>query len=129
MQAIPPRIEEAVALTEPRWKSQALARGYWEAQPRSTPEGIKPGGIAFRPWYALDFTPAGAVTVTWDNGISCTTSPATISRETIEVTVDGITAEFRINDADEGLVTFWQGGQYDMLKLRKTRDDPRVVCY
>ncbi|HET9495761.1 MAG TPA: hypothetical protein VFR15_16165 [Chloroflexia bacterium] len=106
----------------------ALARGFWEPVPESTRPPGGQGRITSSLVYAIDFASNG-VSVRWDNGLTCPTLTATVSGDTLWVIEGDSLAEFKIHDADDATVTFWQGDKIGELRLRKTRDDPRLVCY
>jgi hypothetical protein len=106
----------------------AIARGLWEPVPGSTLPADHQGRITNSRVYAIDFAFDG-VSVRWDNGLTCPRSSATVSGDTLWVIEGDILAVFKIHDADDATVTFWQGDMIGELRLRKTRDDPFFVCY
>lgn len=105
----------------------AIARGLWEPAPGRTAIPGNQGRITNSLMYAIDFASDG-LSVRWDNGLTCPRSSATVSGDTLWVIEGDILAVFKIHDADDATVTFWQGDMIGELKLRKTRDDPQVMC-
>jgi hypothetical protein len=106
-----------------------VARGYWQAVPGSTLPPGKAGEIADPSWYSIDFPADGSVTVAWDNGFACPPSRASITGNMIYVPAGNGEAVFLIHDSASATVAVRQGDQIYRIELRKTRDDPRVVCY
>jgi hypothetical protein len=104
------------------------AHGYWEAASGDTQVTNEIGLIVYN-WYAIDTKSNNdSIYVTWDDGIACTKTIATINENKIELSVKDIYAKFTIVSSKNASVIFTTNENQYEKQLIKTRDNPLVLC-
>lgn len=105
------------------------ARGYWVTVSGDVPPSSQDTVRIYEPnWYAIDIYIDGRAFVTWDDGFLCTKTGGRMMGNEIRLTANDVTATFTFQDATHATSTFQRGQDTYVKQLKKTRDDPRVVC-
>ncbi len=105
------------------------ARGFWEGVGGDINISEHAVGQMYNyDWYAIEPTTVTRATVVWDNGLNCSRTDGTMTGNRITLTERDVIAEFIIHDKDTATVTFQQGTSTWTKQLKKTRNDPKVVC-
>ncbi len=104
------------------------AHGFWEAIGGETQITGEIGLICYN-WYAIETnTGSDSVSVTWDDGIACTTTAGTMHENRIHIEVGNVKADFEMHSELDATATFrTEDGTYTK-NLEKKRDDPSVLC-
>ncbi|MDZ7262308.1 MAG: hypothetical protein ONB05_09425 [candidate division KSB1 bacterium] len=105
-----------------------VARGLWQAI--SGDISSSGPGLITSNWYAINpIASSDTVLVTWDDGLACTTTPGTMSKEgEIRFAAIGVEAIFEILSTKKILARFYWNGKTFKKELEKLRDDPTVLC-
>ena len=108
---------------------RTFAHGYWEAVGGDTSVTDTEAIIAYN-WYAIDTEAQGdSVSVLWDNGRTCTKSWGNMHETVITFSVERYQVTMIIEMQGKARASFNSATHSYKKKLKKTREDPMVICY
>ena len=114
---------------EPEGDFPAFAHGMWLAESGDIDISSGPGFLVYD-WYAIDTIGVdSSVSVTWDDGLSCTITAASFEGNKVVLTVWEYTWELKIVDSDHITATFSAPDEHYVKYLIKQKDDPSVLCF
>ena len=107
--------------------SLRLAHGFWQADSGDAiPNG--PGVLVYN-WYAIDTDGTEyPISVTWDNGLTCTITEASFEEDKVFMTVGDYFCEFKIEDSKRITLTITYEDAKFIKHLTKERDSAEVFC-
>lgn len=106
-----------------------VARGYWEAVGGDTSVTETEAIIAYN-WYAIDTEAHGdSVSVLWDNGRTCTKSWGKMRGAVITFSAQSYQVTITIEMQGKARASFKSATHSYKKKLKKTREDPSVICH
>lgn len=107
-----------------------LANGYWEVQNEKLPSSSKVKGLIYEYGrYGIKSEADKSVTITWDNGLSCTRSKGNIQGDKITLVDRGVSTELIVHDTQKATIKFKHGQKNITRELKKIRTDPKIICY